>query len=196
MKKLTGFLCAMVLAFGVIGTANSATLNMIAETLYAYVGPSVTSEYNFTIEVAADGETVLGWTDFMSNQFFTEEAGGYDPRDGGAFAGGEQIYPNGVYQDASTAFDGNTAGSTLWFRGLSNSNGPFKGLVFNVGLLGLTYDKVTETGTMVFGPNMDLGETYYIRAAPFQPVPIPSAIWLLGSGLIGFMGFRKFRKEV
>jgi len=28
-----------------------------------------------------------------------------------------------------------------------------------------------------------------------SPVPVPSAVWLLGSGLIGFLGFRrKFRR--
>ncbi len=192
MKKLTGLLCAMVLVFGVIGTANSATLNMTMNTLVANIGPHVTSEFNFTIEVDdADGFTVLGWTDFMSNQLYTYEAGGYDPRDGGPFAANEQVYPNGVYQSASIAFDGNTAGTTLWFRHFSNTDGP-GAMVFSVGVLGLTYDSATGLGTMALGPNMALSETYYFHEA----VPIPSALWLLGSGLIGLIGFRRKCRKV
>ncbi len=165
MKKL---IFAVTVAFMLVaGSAFAATLNMICETLVANVGPHITSEHDFTIEVDdADGETVLGWTDFLSNQFFTDEVGGYDPRDGGAFANNEQVYPNGVYTSATTAFDGNIAGTTMWFRGQANADGPLFPNIFNVGLLQLTYDKVTEKGTMAFGPNMALSETYSFRLAP------------------------------
>ncbi len=166
MKKL---IFAVTVAFMLVaGSAFAATLDMICNTLVASVGPDITSEHNFTMEVDdADGETVLGWTDFLSNIFYTDAVGGYDPRDGGPLAANEQIYPNGVYQNASTGFDGETsgAGTTLWFKGYANSHGPFAGLLFNVGLLQLTYDKVAKTGTMAFGPNMALSETYYFRLA-------------------------------
>ena len=36
-----------------------------------------------------------------------------------------------------------------------------------------------------------IGNDFALDDLSFQPVPIPGAVWLLGSGLIGFAGFRK-----
>ncbi len=192
MKKL---ILALTLAFlFVSGSAFAATFNCVMNTLAANIGPHVTSEFLFTIETDGAGN-ITAFTDFMSNHLYTTLAGGSDPRDGGPFAAGEQIYPNSVKQYTSTAFDGNTtsAGTTMWWRGLANSDGPFAGLMFNWGLLQFDYDTTTLTGFFVIAPKLSLSETYTFSA---WPVPIPGAVFLLGSGLFGIIGFRrKFRKS-
>jgi hypothetical protein len=56
--------------------------------------------------------------------------------------------------------------------------------------VGQTYAfSVWATGDNVSGATVNI--LGYPTAAP---VPIPAAIWLLGSGLIGLIGIRKFRK--
>jgi len=53
------------------------------------------------------------------------------------------------------------------------------------------------------GPGQSIGpdgkNDYYfvlgIGVQPTNPVPIPGAVWLLGSGLVGLAGLRKFRKS-
>ncbi len=38
------------------------------------------------------------------------------------------------------------------------------------------------------------GDGFDIDAVGVNPVPIPAAIWLLGSGIVGLIGFRRFSK--
>ncbi len=65
------------------------------------------------------------------------------------------------------------------------------GPTFDVGFISITYNSATTDGEVRFGPREDLYDWYV-----FHAVPIPSTLWLLGSGLIGLIGFRrKFRKS-
>lgn len=155
--------------------------------------PPITSDYMFTVETDLEGN-ITAFTDLFSNYFFAYSAGGYNPSDGEPFIEGEQIFPNGVEQTVSQVlFDGNTAGTTLWFKGQANPTGPFQGLVFDIGLLGITYDHNANIGIAMVGLGLELSEQYIFHQ---RTVPIPSAIWLLVSGLIGLVGFRrKLRKE-
>ena len=38
-------------------------------------------------------------------------------------------------------------------------------------------------------------ETWRLNAANVTPTPLPAAVWMLGSGLLGFMGFKSSRKN-
>jgi hypothetical protein len=49
-------------------------------------------------------------------------------------------------------------------------------------------------GDTFSSPNDDLGWARLDVTVDAAPVPIPAAVWLLGSGLIGLIGVRRFRK--
>lgn len=107
------------------------------------------------------------------------------------------------------AYDG-----TLDFDGLSGFTAPGQS-VLKTGTIELTgVDMLLFIGTgavdfTIFGSSQSsmsnttgnaaqgISSSYTANAMvtyDYDAVPIPSAIWLLGSGLIGIMGFRKFRK--
>lgn len=57
-----------------------------------------------------------------------------------------------------------------------------------------------SAGTLILGLNDD-GSTDgdfddFILAAKAAPTPVPGAVWLLGSGLLGIMGFKRTRKAI
>jgi hypothetical protein len=86
---------------------------------------------------------------------------------------------------------------------------------FGFDLLFLSITTSTETLGSIDAPgilyfDVELGKTYFANVfgigsgissagnfgVKIESVPIPSAVWLLGSGLIGFVGFRnKFRRS-
>lgn len=46
------------------------------------------------------------------------------------------------------------------------------------------------------GPNFDLSESvYYWSELTFSPIPVPAAIWLFGSGLVGLIGLGHRKKK-
>ena len=55
-----------------------------------------------------------------------------------------------------------------------------------------------SAGTLILGLNddgsMDGDFDDFILAAKAAPTPVPGAVWLLGSGLLGIMGFKRTRK--
>lgn len=199
MKKLTVFLCVSALWFGLAGRANSATVNCIMYSgendEISEIGPAappITSDYYFTIEVD-DSNNVISFTDLLGSYWLSHEYGGWNTEDNQPFEGGEQIFKTGVAYDLSTIlWDGVAtaeAGHGLWFRLQSDPMGVFGGTVFIWGIFSMNFDGTD--GSVLTGPVPGLAEPYV-----FHAIPIPSAIWLLGSGLIGFIGFRrKFKKR-
>jgi hypothetical protein len=79
-------------------------------------------------------------------------------------------YSNNDNQPTATTFSGvEVSNGTVVNPDLSNGNG------------GVT--ELNHTTEKYVGPNLG------IYAAPLQPVPLPPAIALLGSGLLGLFGF-------
>jgi len=56
-----------------------------------------------------------------------------------------------------------------------------------------------NAGTLILGLNDDGSKDGdfddFILAAKAAPTPVPGAVWLLGSGLLGIMGFKRARKN-
>ena len=50
-------------------------------------------------------------------------------------------------------------------------------------------------GAGMFGVDMASGTLYYNVAAPTAVIPVPAAVWLLGSGLIGLVGVARRRRS-
>lgn len=46
-----------------------------------------------------------------------------------------------------------------------------------------------------WGAVTEEAETWKFTSADLKPTPLPGAVWLLGSGLLGFMGFKRSRKN-
>jgi hypothetical protein len=66
---------------------------------------------------------------------------------------------------------------------------------YSIGMTGLQFPTGTSLASAEFyiGPNFD-PDSDQIPDTPISGVPIPGAIWLLGSGLVGLAGRRRFRK--
>jgi hypothetical protein len=55
---------------------------------------------------------------------------------------------------------------------------------------GNSYDLMTVTLSFTLGPNSSFGMSGFVQQ---EPVPLPAAIWLLGSGVVGLFGLRRRR---
>ncbi len=158
-----------------------------------YAGQPITSDYYFTIEVDALNN-VLGFTGLFSDYLYAHEAGGWDIRDNAPFETGEKIFPNDVYQDLdSIQYDGSVVeepGHGLWFRAQTNPEGGLHGVIVPAGIIDITFNGIV--GFASYGPGPNVYESYIFYG---EPVPIPGAVWLLGSGLIGLVGFRRKLKK-
>jgi len=92
--------------------------------------------------------------------------------DGNPFAQ-EDVTITKVEGDGSitTIFTGNR--HTDGLSGIAMDNGPFRG----------------------FNANFDIRSMSLIITIPANPIPLPAAVWLFGSGLIGLVGVARLRKH-
>jgi hypothetical protein len=56
----------------------------------------------------------------------------------------------------------------------------------------LAYDLMSVTVAFSLSPNSQVGVSGFVEQLP-APVPLPAAVWLLGSGLIVLRGFARHR---
>lgn len=151
---------------------------------------------NFNFYITTDDITgdIVSAQGLFPNWANEQSGGGWNTDDNAPFGLNEQVY------EASNTYDMSTIdftasiqapGNGHWFTGTS----PLDGNMYPVGIRMVAvqgntfYNSSTGTGQFMVG-SLALAEPYV-----FNAVPIPSAIWLLGSGLVGLMGFRRqFRK--
>jgi hypothetical protein len=67
----------------------------------------------------------------------------------------------------------------IWIDPTDGENGIFGYVDF--GDAKYYYSDLSDTGQLINGTGLDLG----------SPVPIPGAVWLFGSGMLGLLGYRK-----
>jgi len=70
-------------------------------------------------------------------------------------------------------------------------DGPFTNFSANFDVTLLTFTSQDPTGTIP--PNCDFDPSGNLCGAP--PIPVPAAVWLFGSGLLGLVGVARRRKS-
>jgi hypothetical protein len=75
------------------------------------------------------------------------------------------------------------------YRFASEYWGDFSHVDLNDAALGLI------TNGLDIGELHSVWETWYVRDSNVSSVPVPAAVWLFGSGLVGLMGFNRKRAQ-
>ena len=107
--------------------------------------------------------------------------------------------------EALTAFSGESVGEmrTSGSRGklfYRLSNRPFKSILLKEMISGEDAPIPSNTTYRGYGSQPDtpitaIGSKGYIIERDTNPVPLPGAVWLLGSGLLGLAGWRRLKKS-
>lgn len=123
------------------------------------------------------------------------------------------LFTNNVLSDYGTTKKADLTGASFqttgWYNGVN--------LNFNTKLTDSTRVHIYElkqdwtyrnqfftTGSLIIGinddgcknPCTDDFDDFIVAASKTAPTPLPAAVWLLGSGLLGVMGFKKTRQTV
>jgi hypothetical protein len=91
------------------------------------------------------------------------------------------------YDWTLSAFNGNTLLETLILNPTRGSN---LGDYFGIAHAGMTH--ATLTGNFIDYVFID---NFTVKSADVSAVPVPAAVWLFGSGLMGLMGFNRKRVQ-
>ena len=94
--------------------------------------------------------------------------------------------PNVTYTNAKGSIAGNPAHNPFLF---GTAAAPVQ---FMIAIPGLTEADTVSSAIFSFGTTAGNDVT---GVTPFQPVPLPPSALLLGTGLLGLVGLRKFRKK-
>jgi probable HAF family extracellular repeat protein len=152
---------------------------------------------SYARDVSADGSIIVGSSGSSTYQAYrwTQTGGmiglGYLP-------GASDSYAYGMSADGSIIVGESGGQAFIW----DSTNG-MRSLqyvltnIYGMNLTGWTLSNawdISADGKMIVGYGLDsLGQKEGF-AANFNPVPIPGAVWLLGSGLIGLIGLRRMKR--
>lgn len=116
----------------------------------------------------------------------------------------EVLFTNTSLTDYGTTKQGNAA-STYFYDTHGNKTYLFSN-TGAVDVFKLTKDWTVNgltlsAGTLIIGLNDSAGtcggdfDDFIVAASKTSPTPVPAAVWLLGSGLLGVMGFKRSRES-
>ena len=210
MKKLFGIVLALVLAFGLVGSAQATpvqityTADNIVNFFLSGTGPvyPLGPHWNDwrvadTLEVnLGPGSYSFTWEVYNTNSSGTEAPSGTSTTNPSAFLG--QITDGINFNLSSIAWEVSLTGDTgTWFAATAyanntspaignqiwaNNGGPISGISGDAWWIG-------------FGAYPGV-ESFYVRTTfDVATVPLPGAVWLLGSGLVGLVGLRRKLKS-
>jgi hypothetical protein len=82
-------------------------------------------------------------------------------------------------------------------RLIFNSSGNFVGIDFHAGLNdGSAFDSYTSTFAINDAAFNEADGTWTASTFSMTPVPVPAAVWLFGSGLLGLVGVARHKKKM
>ncbi|MDY7001762.1 MAG: PEP-CTERM sorting domain-containing protein [Thermodesulfobacteriota bacterium] len=126
-----------------------------------------------------------GVVNFVSSSAY--ESGAFTPTQGSLMAELDSVDgDSGFYTDPPYGYDG-TDGSVFWLTNVSVADG--QTLIFDWNFATNDYTPLQDFSLFLTdtGDNLVTYELGTIEAA----VPVPAAVWLLGSGLLGLLGLRR-----
>lgn len=139
---------------------------------------------------------------FSDELIITYGAGGWNTEDYAPFEDGEQVFERDVtYSVSDVIFDGNAIsepGHGLWYMWLGLSAGILSIDFVNQGWCPAWEEEPAHlhiSGSVLLGTSLENADLHEFSGVGWA-IPIPSAIWLLSSGIIGIFGIRrKFIKK-
>lgn len=208
MNKLSAFLCAMVLVFGVVGKVEAAPMLYTFEGTVGSISDDAGIAADWGVSVG-DPVSLVFIFDFERQGYFLFNDGTTEP-----YLGYETFYSNLVSGGLLDEKDGginNASDDVAEFHYGFLPPSPPQGLI-----LGGSADHLIVCQGPASVSNMAVGDLLQacveiafdsnglstsidypdMVLTSINPVPIPSTLWLLGSALIGLIGFRRrVRKE-
>ena len=201
MKRVLVFLCLMALLFGTAGTSTAAYINFEDNTV----------EHIITDEYQSLGVLFSGVGSYSGRVFPIPSYGtGFFGNDGpwimdiglrNQATTATFVVPGTTTPSVATNFsvlmgDGNPDPETFTVTFFDLSGGTLSSQTYMTGSEGLLIEYAGPVASIEFLLEPGSASGACLDDFSFTPIPIPSAIWLLGTGLIGLVGFRrKFKNK-